>query len=392
MTRFSRFLAVAAIATISVAVARGEVEIRSPGSPPSKVADDGTIQEPWGAVRVQLVTPQNAEIVSHRAEQAPMPVAVTCFKAGAVTLTQSAYRAPIWPSGVDVLEAAVANTGEQPAKAELELVVPEGMQIGESTGSIGKQPALVLPTGLTPIREEREWGCTDAVSALPGWAKPSVPCDPAFKNISAGMGGVPIRYRFQVEPGGKRTVVLGFCESHHPGPGLRPLVAQVEGVEERTVDPVAAWGRHVPGVVRFDAADANADGRLEVAVAPHPQASDRNTILNVVWIFDTAAELDEKKLIGGELNERAQHYVDVGGENDQLFYKPGNVRFALDLQPKEQREFFFLFRSPDCRQLPDPALGLWDRESLRKAAADVWRDRWEEPAGGEATASPPAKE
>lgn len=253
------------------------------------------------------------------------------------------------------------------------------MQIGESTGTIKMQPSLVLPADLKSLRQEREWGCTGAVSALAGWAKPSVPCDPAFRNISAGMGGVPIRYRFHVEPGSKQTVVLGFCESHHPSPGLRPLMAQVEGAEERAVDPIAAWGRHVPGVERFDGADVNGDGRLEVAVAPHPRASDRNTILNVIWIFDAKATIDEKKLIAGQLNDQARHYVDVGGKNDQLLYKPGNVRFTLDLAPGGQREFFVLLRSPDCRQLPDPVLGFWNRETLRKAAADVWNDRWEEP-------------
>ncbi len=379
MTRLRRFLPIVAIMVFPAAWASGEVEIRSPGSPPSKVTGDGTLVEPWGAIRLELVKPENAQIVDHRAEETPMPLAITCAKVGPVTLTESAYRAPVWPSGVDVLEAVVANTGDEAAKVELELVVPEGMQIGESTGAIEKQPSLVLPGNLVPIRQEQEWGCIEAVSALPGWAKPSAECDPAFQNISAGMGGTPIRYRFAVEPGSKRTVMLGFCESHHPSAGLRPLLAKVEGAEERAVDPVAAWGRHVPGVERFEAADANGDGRLDVAVAPHPQASDRNTILNVIWVFDPKTQIDEKKLIVGELNDLAQRYVDVGGEKDQLFYKPGNVRFALDLKPKEQTEFFFLVRSPDCQQLPDQSLGLWSRESLRKAAADVWKDRWSEP-------------
>lgn len=109
-------------------------------------------------------------------------------------------------------------------------MVSEAMQVGETTGSIEGKPSLALPAGLQPIREEREWGCTAGVSALPGWAKPNVPCDPAFRNITAGMGGVPITYRFAVEPGSKRTVVLGFCESYHPTAGQRPMVVQVEGV------------------------------------------------------------------------------------------------------------------------------------------------------------------
>lgn len=380
MTRLRTFLSIVVIVLLPAADASGDVEIRSPGSPPSKVTGDGTLVEPWGAVRLQIVKPENAQIVDHRAEEAPMPLAITSAEAGPVTLTVSAYRAPVWPSGVDVLEAVAVNSRDEAAKVELELVVPEAMQIGESTGAIEKQPSLVLPGNLVPIRQEREWGCIEAVSALPGWAKPSVACDPAFRNISAGMGGVPIRYRFAVEPGSKRTVMLGFCESHHPSAGLRPLLTQVEGTEVRAVDPVAAWGRHVPGVERFDAADSNGDGRLDLAVAPHPQASDRNTILNVIWVFDPTIQIDEKKLIAGELNDQAQRYVDVGGDNDQLFYMPGNVRFALDLEPKENTEFFFLVRSPDCQQLPDQSLGLWSRESLRKAAADVWKDRWPEPA------------
>ncbi len=389
MTCFSRVPAMVATAILAAAAVGAEVEIRSPGSPASKVTGDGTLVEPWGAVRLQIIQPEGARLTGHRAEEAPMPVAVTSFEAGPVTLTESAYRAPVWPSGVDVLEAVVANSGQEAARVELELVVPEGMQIGESTGAIEKQPSLVLPHNLAPIRQEREWGYLEAVSALPGWARPSVPCDPAFKNISAGMGGVPIRYRFAVEPGSKWTVGLGFCESYHPSAGLRPLLAQVEGAKERSVDPIARWGRHVPGVERFDAADSNGDGRLEVAVAPHPEASDRNTILNAIWVFDAKTPIDEKKLIAGELNGQARRYVDVGGENDQLFYKPGNVRFVLDLKAKEKTEFFFLVRSPDCGQLPDPSLAPWTRESLRKAAADVWKDRWPEPAAAPARAAEP---
>jgi len=357
-----------------------DVELRSPGFPPSKVADDGSLIEPWGAVRLQIIEPQGARVTDHRAEQASMPMAVTCVEAGPVTLTQSVYRAPVWPSGVDVLEAVLANTGEAPARVQLELVVPEEMKFGESMGSMKGRSSLALPASLQPVRKEREWGCTGGVQALPGWAKPTVECDPAFRNISAGMGGVPITYRFAVEPDAKRTVMLGFCESHHPSAGLRPVVALVEGVDKQSIDPVDTWGQHVPGVVRFDAADANRDGRLEVTVAPHPRASDRNTILNVLWIFDPSMPIDESKLIAGQLNERAERYVDVGGEKDQGLYKSGNLKYLFQLQPKEQSEFFFLIASPGCQSIPDPLLGLWSKASLRKAAADVWRDRWKEAA------------
>lgn len=360
-----------------------EVELRSPGFPASKVAEDGSLIESWGTVGLRIIEPKGARVSDHRAEQVPMPMAVTCVEAGPIRMTQSAYRAPVWPSGVDVLEVELANTAEAAAKVELEVAVPEAMDLGEFLGSVDGQPSLALPAGLDPVREEREWGCTGGVRALPGWAKPNAECDPAFRNISAGMGGVPITYRFAVEPGAKRTVMLGFCESYHASAGIRPVVALVEGVEKASVDPVDAWGRHVPGVVRFDAADADRDGRLEVTVATHPSASDRNTILNVVWVFDREVPIDENKLIAGGLNDRAERYVDVGGENDQGLYKPGNPKYVLELQPKEQRAFFFMLRSPGCQSVPDPLLGLWDKRSLRKAAADVWQDRWEETAAAE---------
>lgn len=380
MTRTIQILT-AAIAAVLAGSAAAEVELRSPGSPPSKVAADGSLVEPWGSVRLQIVEPQGARVVEQRAEEAPMPVAVTRTEAGPVVLTQSAYRSPVWPSGVDVLEAVLANQGQTPAKVELELAVPAEMDFGESQGSLKGEPAIALSSDLKPVRKEREWGCAGGVSALPGWAKPQGACDPAFRNIAAGMGGVPITYRFAVEPGAKRAVMLGFCESHHPSAGLRPVVAVVEGAEPRPIDPIAAWGRHVPGVVRFEAADVNRDGRLQVSVTPHPQASDRNTILNVIWVFKPGLPIDEKALIAGSLNDQAERYVDVGGKNDQGLYERGNLKYLLQLGPNESREFFFLVRSPGCQSIPDPSLGLWNQATLRKAAADVWKDRWKETGG-----------
>jgi hypothetical protein len=354
-----------------------DVELRSPGFPPSRVAADGSLIEPWGSIRLQIVTPSGAEVREQRAEQAPMPLAVTQTTAGSVTLTQSAYRSPIWPSGIDVLEASLVNTGDGQEEVQLELVVPAELDVGDSIGTFQGRPCIALPVNLKPQREEREWGCVGGVQELPGWAKPAVDCDPAFRNIAAGMGGVPITYRFAVEPGARRIVVLGFCESHHPTGGLRPVAVQVEGAKLRSVDPVAAWGQHIPGVVRFDAADADSNGRIEVTVAPHPNASDRNTILNVLWVFGPEARIDTDKLITGELNAQAERYVDVGGENDQGLYKPGNLKYVIPLEPKEQVEFLLLVASPGCRSVPDLSLGLWDSKSLRKAAEDVWADRWE---------------
>ena len=377
-TRFIAALSASLLVLASTVSAADEVEIFSPGFPPSRVAADGAVIEPWGRVRLVLLTPEGAKVVEHRAGRDPMPQAVTRQSAGTVTLAQTVYRAPVWPSGADVLEAALKNTGKQKAEVKLELVVPEDMDLGETTGSVKGRPALALPANLRAVREERDWGCAGGVRATPGWAKPAIECDPAFRNISVGFNGAPITYRFAVDPGGKRTVLLGFCESHHPTAGLRPLVAEVEGRPNQAVDPIESWGRNIPGVVRFDASDANRDGRLQVSVLPHPSAGDRNTILNVIWVFPPDSPIDEKQVIAGALNAQAERYVDVGGENDQGLYKKGNIRFVLPLEAGESREFFFLLQSPGCQALPDLSQSPWCPASLRRAAADVWRDRWVE--------------
>ena len=162
----------------------------------------------------------------------------------------------------------------------------------------------------------------------PGGPTPAVECDPAFRNIRAGIGGVPILYRFKVDPKAKANVVLGFCESHWAQAGQRPVICQVEGAPPQEVDPVARWGQHQPGALLFAASDANGDGMLEVAVLPKPGAADQNPILNAIWLFpaETLPNLDQ--VIAGKLNAVASRYVQVGGANDQSLAagRPGRVR------------------------------------------------------------------
>ena len=79
-----------------------------------------------------------------------------------------------------------------------------------------------LPAGTKVSQAMRDWGWADDAVAMPGWARPAVDCDPAFKNIRAGMEGVPILYHFKVDSKSKAKVVLGFCESHWGQAGQRP--------------------------------------------------------------------------------------------------------------------------------------------------------------------------
>jgi hypothetical protein len=345
----------------------------SPGLPESQVDGEGAIHEDWGAVALRIVQPGGAAVTSQRYEESPVPTATTTKSAGTITLTEAAYRAPVWPSGVDVLDAVVANEGNEAQRVVLELALPESVSLGARVGVANGRPVLALPKGLEPIRKERPWGCEGGVVSMPGWARPNRECDPAFRNISAGMGGVPIVYRFAVPEGARRTVVLGFCESHWSLPGQRPLLVAVEGCGGKEIDPLAAWGQHAPGCLRLDGADANRDGRIEVAVNPHPRAPDKNPILNVIWVLEPETSVDTEDLLSGKMTGSAEYYVDVGGERDQTLYEGGPITYDLTLAPGARQELTFLLGTAGGGGVPDPEKTAWNPDSLRRAAEDVWR-------------------
>jgi len=358
---------------LAAAPASGDVLIGAPDSPPSSVDASGALHEDWGVVGLSLEEPAGTRPAGQRCEMQPGPTAVTTLAAGAVTLTATAYRAPIWPAGVDVLSVRLANGADREAAARLKLMLPDGVSIGERMGTLGGRAVLALPAEPAPVRAERGWGCTGGVVPMPGWARPEVECDPAFRNISAGMGGVPIIYRFGVPSGAKRTVVLGLCESHWAQAGQRPLVLYVEGAPRVEVDPIAAWGQHRPGCLRFDARDLNGDGRLQVVVAPHPDAQDRNTILNVIWVFSPDVYVDLDQVLRGELSAAAEYYVDVGGDRDQTLYDSGELTYDIAVAPRAARELTFLIACPGGT-VPNLETAAWTPEALRRAAEDVWGD------------------
>ena len=142
----------------------------------------------------------------------------------------------MWPAGLDVLTVRLVETGGQETPVQLSLGLPESTRLGLKTVSVGGRTVLSLPAGVAVSQVMREWGWADDAVALPGWASPAAECDPAFRNIRAGMGGVPILYRFKLEPKAKANVVLGFCESHWAQAGQRPLICQVEGAPPQEVD------------------------------------------------------------------------------------------------------------------------------------------------------------
>jgi hypothetical protein len=237
---------------------------------------------------------------------------------------------------------------------------------------LGPRTVLAMPEETLEGQELREWGYADEAVSMPGWARPSVKCDPAFANIRAGMGGVKIAYRFAVKPKSRTPVVLGFCESHWAQPGQRPLLCRVEGAESQTVDPVARWGQHKPGALAFAARDVNGDGKLEVTVSPAPGANDRNSILNAIWLFPPGPPPKLDQVIAGALSAKAIRYVAVGGDKDQSIYPAGKLEYKLNLPAGGVRELAF-FVACQGGSAPIPGVSAWTTDGLRRAAADVWR-------------------
>jgi len=349
-----------------------------PGFPVSRVDGTGQLVEDWGVLKITLqgkgLPTAGKTTVQKMMLDGVVPGVTARTEYGPVSMTVTAFRGPAWPAGTDVLIAKVQETAKRPSKVSLVLGLSDKAQVHTRVIALGGKAIIRLPDEPAPKRIEREWGCSSDAGALPGWAKPVGPCDPAFRNIRAGMGGAPIIYRFPIEKKGAARVVLGFCESHWQIAGQRPLVCAVEGAPRQEVDPIAKWGRHKPGALVFDAVDENGDGGLDVAVLPVPGSKDLNPILNVIWIFQPGLKLDLDKVIAGQLNAAALRYVDVGGEKDHSLYVTGNVEYELTLAPSGAQEIALMVACKGAT-VPSPERSAWTVEGLRKAAREFW-DEW----------------
>jgi len=366
-----------ALVAFPLAAAAADVVLASPGLPPSRLDDQGRLVEDWGAVGIRLsgqglpsspaITVKSTTLDQH------VPAAEARLEQGPVTCTLTAFRAPVWPGGLDVLTVSLEGTGGRELACTLALDLPPTVRVGAKTVMQGGRPVLVFPGTAQISQETRDWGYHDDAVSLPGWARLEAGGDPAFRNIRAGMGGVPIEYRFKVEPKASFNVVLGFCESHWASSGQRPVVCQVEGAPVEEVDPLARWGQHQPGVVLFGASDANGDGFLDLVARPKAGAPDTNPILNVIWILPPGPAPSLDRVLLGQMNSQAIRYVDVGGERDQSLHSGGRVEYAITVPVQGREELTFLVACPGG-SAPLPNQNAWTLERLRRSAAEVWRD------------------
>src|SRR5207253_5936173 len=90
----------------------------------------------------------------------------------------------------------------------------------------------------------------DGISGALGWAQPAAPAAPEFRNIAWGTNR-PVRYRVRVEPGARKRVVLGFCESYKPRLNERVAAMTVEGAPTQVADLALTGARHTPQIFVF---------------------------------------------------------------------------------------------------------------------------------------------
>jgi hypothetical protein len=144
-----------------------------------------------------------------------------------------------------------------------------------------------------------------------GWAKPPAGTDPAFANVAIGWQA-PIEYRFKAARDERFTVIFGLCEGWHTNAAQRMQELRIEGHTRRTVDLVAEQGRNVPALFAFPARDENGDGHVDLAVAAAAEAKDKNTILNLLWVFREGTAPPVEQLLAGPAQAPALARVDCG--------------------------------------------------------------------------------
>jgi len=267
--------------------------------------------------------------VSQRLHDARTPIVTTEQSWGDLTLRQQAWaRAPEtadveqWSrQRVDYLWLTMVNKGTQGATGRIVVQVDPKSRVvldEQRARLVDQRDSGVTFAVMSPACERIEYTSPPdtrlLIDHVPGvqrnWARPQIECDPRFRDILVGWSR-PLAFTYQAQVGKKYRVAFGLIEGYHAEPGVRPLQIRIEGQTVRTVDLVRAFGRNQPVILCFDAEDRNGNGLLEMAVHSPDGATDRNTILSALWIFDAAKTPAESAIREGKADGRALAVADI---------------------------------------------------------------------------------
>jgi len=253
--------------------------------------------------------------VAQRLLDARTPIVLTQLRKGGLVLTEEAWagaphgkKTEDWaPKRLDYLWLKLKNEGREKTTGAITVeIAGKNLLLNDARTRLveAADPQKTFCT-ISPPCEPVAARPPAAITVSPQptvqhhWAQPKMRCDPRFKHVLIGFKK-PLAFKYRAEPAKKYRVAVGLIEGWHPEAGKRPLEIRIEGKTVATVDLVKQYGRNVPAVLLFDAADDNRDGTLEIGVGSPTGAEDTNTILSALWIFDAAnAPTDQQILAGG---------------------------------------------------------------------------------------------
>ncbi len=195
------------------------------------------------------------------------------------------------------------DTGEKWAKQEL---YSPRIPIVETT-FLADQLEIIQETfadiELRPAPQDRsDLRRTDDGGYLKNWANPSSDIEKSIRNIAVHMDG-SISYELVVPAGESRSIALVLCEGYWKETGRRIQSLIVEGAETKTIDLIEDVGHNEVASFWFNAIDQNLDGKIQLTI--NAAGSDKNTILNGLWVFKSDTKPDHKKLLNGKMNASA---------------------------------------------------------------------------------------
>ena len=241
----------------------------------------GSKAEPFG-LAIQHDLAGGSTWVEQRLFSPQVPIVETRKQAGSVRIEEELFAV------IPGHETTAAGSGQPPLRR---VTAPKGI------------PAAAKST---PPEENR------------GWARPAVPCDPAFCDVAVGWKG-PLDYELRVPPGKRMKIVVGLCEGHFDQPGKRVLQIEVEGAATKIVDPVKESGKNRPLLVVFDGMDKDGNGTIAIHIAAAPHAGDPYPIVNALWAFAPERLPQADEILRGEGQDRQYAFLRCG--SSQLPYR-----------------------------------------------------------------------
>ncbi len=198
------------------------------------------------------------------------------------------------------------------------------------------------------------------------WGKPNRKCDKRFRDILVGYNR-PLEFTYKVKGDETYRLAFAFIESWHDNPKRRPLEIHIEGETVRKLNLIGEFGRHTPVVLTFDAKDKNHNGLLEMGIFASPDAEDKNTILNALWIFEAAKAPTEQQILAGGIDDLTLAFYDASGHRQE----PIKLYFDKTISPRG--EFNVLVTLPQGKHAATEAEVAGAQNLLEKAVA-YWRN------------------